>query len=138
MNELLGWYGYDKLDTRGLNLKHLNQHFPTSSSSSSPMRHDEDFSEDDMGLSRSPQPDSASCNSSSDDEADTSAGIFLSNLPHYTSMSTSDLTYSRPTYDGSSVESCLEPATLQSRCAEILPLGYRGLEGSYELEESQT
>ncbi|GFX19172.1 uncharacterized protein TNCV_3013161 [Trichonephila clavipes] len=58
MNELLGWYGYDKLDTRGLNLKHLNQNFPTSSSSSSPMRHDEDFSEDDTGLSRSPQPDS--------------------------------------------------------------------------------
>ncbi|XP_055934572.1 sine oculis-binding protein homolog isoform X2 [Argiope bruennichi] len=60
MNELLGWYGYDKLDTRGLNLKHLNQHFPTSSSSSSPLRHDEDFSEDDTGLSRSPQPESES------------------------------------------------------------------------------
>ncbi|GIX82433.1 sine oculis-binding protein homolog [Caerostris extrusa] len=63
MNELLGWYGYDKLDTRGLNLKHLNPNFPTSSSSSSPMRHDEDFSEDDTGLSRSPLPDSESVTS---------------------------------------------------------------------------
>ncbi|GBM92075.1 hypothetical protein AVEN_16585-1 [Araneus ventricosus] len=101
MNELLGWYGYDKLDTRGLNLKHLNQHFPTSSSSSSPLRHDEDFSEDDMGLSRSPQPDSG---------------------PH-----TADLQWNRV----SNLESS-DPD------AEILPLGYRGLERSFEVEESQT
>lgn len=55
MNELLGWYGYDKLDTRGINLKNLGHHFPaTSSSSSSPIRPDDDASEDDTGHSISP------------------------------------------------------------------------------------
>lgn len=55
MNELLGWYGYDKLDTRGINLKNLGRHFPaTSSSSSSPIRPDDDISEEDTGHSVSP------------------------------------------------------------------------------------
>lgn len=55
MNELLGWYGYDKLDTRGMNFKSLGHHFPaTSSSSSSPTRPEDDASEDDTGHSVSP------------------------------------------------------------------------------------
>ncbi|XP_015908794.1 sine oculis-binding protein homolog [Parasteatoda tepidariorum] len=71
MNELLGWYGLDKLDARSLNLKNLNHHFPTSSSSSSPLRQDDDImSEDDMGRSsRSPVIESESLISNPSNEA---------------------------------------------------------------------
>lgn len=50
MNELLGWYGYDKVssrDTQGLNLHHF-------ASPPSPSRHDSDTSSDDDDTANSP------------------------------------------------------------------------------------
>ncbi|GFY76991.1 sine oculis-binding protein homolog [Trichonephila inaurata madagascariensis] len=107
MNELLGWYGYDKLDTRGLNLKHLNQNFPTSSSSSSPMRHDEDFSEDDTGLSRSPQPDSESVTSNTNGGTIVCAWCLKTGLKLFTLKSSS----------GKTKAFCSEPCFNQCRRA---------------------